>query len=141
MCCSTVFRSAYVLMRILLILNFVLYITCPFSLAAIKILRLSLVFPGGSVPKESTCSAGDLGLIPGSDPWVRKLPGEGNGNALQYPCLGNLMDRGAWRATARGVTKNQTRLSSYTTSTILGFSVLTRMCLHVFSRFFLLEIC
>ena len=50
-------------------------------------------FPGGSDCKESTCSAGDLGLIPGSG----RSPGEGNGNPLQYPCLENSMDRGAWR--------------------------------------------
>ena len=48
-------------------------------------------FPGGSDCKESTCSAGDLGLIPGSG----RSPGEGNGNPLQYPCLENSMDRGA----------------------------------------------
>ena len=48
----------------------------------------------GSDSKESACYAGDLGLIPGS---VRS-PGEGNGNTLQYFCLGNPMDRGAWWA-------------------------------------------
>ena len=42
-------------------------------------------FPGGSVSKESACSAGDLGLIPGSG----RTPGEGNGNPLQYSCLEN----------------------------------------------------
>ena len=46
---------------------------------------------GGSDDKES-CSAGDLGLIPGSE----RSPGEGNGNSLQYSCLENSMDRGAW---------------------------------------------
>jgi len=39
------------------------------------------------------------------DPWVRKIPGEGNGNPLQYSCLGNPMDRGAWQATVHGVAK------------------------------------
>ena len=58
-------------------------------------------FPGGSDAKESTCNAGDLGLIPGSE----RSPGEGNGNPLQYSCLGNPMDRGAWWATVHGVTK------------------------------------
>ena len=48
-------------------------------------------FPCSSVGKESACSAGDPGLIPG----LGRAPGEGNGNPLQYPCLGNLMDRGA----------------------------------------------
>ena len=49
--------------------------------------------------KESTCSVGDPGLIAG---WGR-CPGEGHGNPLQYSCLENSMDRGAWRATVHGV--------------------------------------
>ena len=51
-------------------------------------------FPSGSVGKESACNAGDLGSIPG----LGKSPGEGNGNPLQYSCLENSMDRGAWQA-------------------------------------------
>ena len=51
-----------------------------------------LGFHGGSDGKESACSAGDSGSIPG----LGRSPGEGNGNPLQYPCLENLMDRGAW---------------------------------------------
>ena len=49
--------------------------------------------------KESTCNAGDLGLIPGSG----RCPGGGLGNALQYSCLGSPMDRGAWQAVVHGV--------------------------------------
>ena len=49
-------------------------------------------FPGGSEGKDSACNAGDLGLIPGSG----RSPGEGNGNPLQYSCLENPMDGGAW---------------------------------------------
>ena len=49
-----------------------------------------LGFPGGSDCKESACSAGDLGLIPGSG----RSPGEGNGNPLQYPCLESPMEGG-----------------------------------------------
>ena len=60
-----------------------------------------LGFPHSSVGKESACSAGDLGLIPGSG----RSPGEGNGNPLQYFCLENPMDRGAWQATVHGVTR------------------------------------
>ena len=60
----------------------------------------------GSVGKESACNAGDLGLIPG----LGRSPGEGNGNSLQYSCLENSMDRGAWWARVNGVTKSQTRL-------------------------------
>ena len=51
-----------------------------------------LGFPDGSVSKESACSAGDLGSIPG----LGRTPGEGNGNPLQYSCLENSIDRGAW---------------------------------------------
>ena len=66
-------------------------------------------FPGGSGGKELICSAGDPGLIPGSG---RSL-GEGNGNPLQYSCLENPMDRGAWQATVHRVTKNQTQLKQH----------------------------
>ena len=55
----------------------------------------------GSYGKESACNAGDLGSIPG----LRRSPGEGNGNPLQYSCLENPMDRRAWWATVHGVTK------------------------------------
>ena len=48
---------------------------------------------------------------PKFDPWVGKIPGEGNGNPLQYSCLENPMDRGAWWATVHAVTKSQTQLS------------------------------
>ena len=61
----------------------------------------------GSDSKESACNAGDLGLIPGSG----RCPGGGNGNPLQYSCLGNLMDRGPWWAAVHGVARSQTRLS------------------------------
>ena len=64
-------------------------------------------FPGDSLGRESACSMGDPSLIPGSG----RSPGEGNGNPLQYACLENPMDRGAWQATVHGVAKNQTRLS------------------------------
>ena len=55
--------------------------------------------PGGSDGKESACSAGDLGSIPG----LGRSPGEGNGNPLQYSCLKNPMERGAWQAKVHGV--------------------------------------
>ena len=57
--------------------------------------------------KESACKAGDagdMGLIPGSG----RFPGGGHGNPLQYCCLENPMDRGAWRATMHSVTKSHT---------------------------------
>ena len=57
--------------------------------------------PGGSDGKASAYNAGDLDLIPG----LGRSPGEGNGNPLQYSCLENPMDRGAWQATVHGVAK------------------------------------
>ena len=61
-------------------------------------------FPGGSDGNVSFYNAGDLGSISG----LGISPGEGNGNPLQYYCLGNPMDRGAWQAAVHGVAKNQT---------------------------------
>ena len=63
--------------------------------------------PGGSEVKAFASNAGDPGLIPGSG----GSPGEGNGNPLQYSCLEDSTDRGAWRATIHGVAKNRTQLS------------------------------
>ena len=60
-----------------------------------------LGFPGNSDSKESTCNAGDLGMIPG----LGRSPGGGHGNPLQYSCLENLMDRGTWLSgAALGIT-------------------------------------
>ena len=67
-------------------------------------------FPGGSEVKVSACNAGDLGSVPGSG----RSPGEGNGNPLQYSCLENPRDGGAWWATVHGVAKSRTRLSDFT---------------------------
>ena len=60
-------------------------------------------FPDGSEGKAFVCNAGDTGLIPGSE----RVPGEGNGNPLQYYCLENPMDGGAWLATVHGVTTTE----------------------------------
>ena len=65
------------------------------------------VFPSGSVVENLLANAGDAGSIPGSG----RSPGEGNGNPLQYSCLENPMDRGAWRATDHGVAKSLAWLS------------------------------
>ena len=69
----------------------------------------SLGSPGGSDSKESACNVGDLGSIPG----LERSPGEGNGYPLQYSCLENSVDRGAWRATVQRFAKSQTRLSDF----------------------------
>ena len=67
-------------------------------------------FPGGSVVKNPPANAGDVRSIPG----LGRCPGEGNGNPLQYSCLGNPMEEGPWWATVHGVAKSQTRLSDLT---------------------------
>ena len=59
-------------------------------------------FPDSSDGKESACNAGD----PGFNPWVRKIPGEGNGNPLQYSCLKNSTDREAWQPRVHGNTES-----------------------------------
>ena len=72
--------------------------------------KLSCVWNGHPqwlIDKESACNAGDTGLVPGP----LRSPGEGNGNPVQYFCLENPMDRGAWWATVHGAAKSQTRLS------------------------------
>ena len=61
-------------------------------------------FRGGSDGKESTCNAGDLGLILG----LGRSPGGGHENPLQYPCMENPTDRGAWRATVHSIAESQT---------------------------------
>ena len=61
-------------------------------------------FPSGSVVKNLPANVGDAGDL-GSIPGLRRSPGEGNGNPLQYSCLENSMDRGAWLATFHGVTR------------------------------------
>ena len=65
----------------------------------LRVLRRGL--PWWLSGKESACNAGDLGLIPG----LGRYPGEGRGNPLQYSCLRNPMDRGAWWAAVRGIAR------------------------------------
>ena len=72
-----------------------------FSTPQIKVIASSLGFPGGSDSKEFICNVGDPSLTPGSG----KSLEEGNGNSLQYSCLENAMDRGAWWARVYRVTK------------------------------------
>ena len=79
-------------------------------------LFICLGFPGGSVGKESARNAADPHLIPG----LGRSPGEKHGYPLQYSCLENSMDRGAWWAIAHGVTKSQTQLNHHP-----GFKLLT----------------
>ena len=84
---------------------FSLYVTRTSSvdMDSFDFLLLYSAFPGGSDGKASAYNVGDPGSIPGSG----RSPGEGNGNLLQYSCLENPMDGGAWLATVHGVTKSR----------------------------------
>ena len=80
----------------------------PTSRTVDKLRQIIWVYvPGGLVVKNLPANAGDLGLIHG----LGRSLGEGNGNPLQYSCLENPVDRGAWQATVHGVAKSWTRLS------------------------------
>ena len=82
----------------------------PANAGDVRVPVQSLGFPGGSVGKASACNAGDLGSIPGSG----RSPGEGNGNPLQYSCLENSMDGGAWWATVHGAANSRPWLNDFT---------------------------
>ena len=98
----------------------------------------SSIFPSGLEVKVSASNAGDLGSIPGSG----RSPGEGNGNPLQYSCLENPRDGGAWWAAIYGVAQSRTRLKRLSSSNQahpqLGivfalapfFSFFPELCLH-----------
>ena len=90
--------------------NFEHYYTSMWDECNCAVVWAFLGFPGGSEVKASASNAGDPGSIPGSG----RSPGKGNGNPLQYSCLENPMDRGAWRATVHRVAKSQTRRSNFT---------------------------
>ena len=81
---------------------------CPIKKETLLV-KLNKNFTGGSGSKESACSAGDLGSIPG----LGRSPGEGNGYPLQYSGLENSKDRGAWEATVHGLAKSRRRLSDF----------------------------
>ena len=78
-------------------------------------------FPGGSDGKVSAWNAGDLGLIPGSG----RFPGRGNGNPLQYSCLENPRDGGAWWTAVSGVAQSRTRLKRLSSSSSSSWNSIT----------------
>ena len=86
------------------------YLPGPTSIHARILKNQTLPLLSDSEVKASACNAGDLGSIPGSG----RSPGEGIGNPLQYSCLENPMDGGAWWAIVHGVAKSRTRLSDFT---------------------------
>ena len=73
-----------------------------------------MAFPVGSLVKNPPANAGDMGSIP----WSGRSSGEGNGSPLQYSCLGNSMDRGAWQAIAHRVAFSDYYLVIYTEKTV-----------------------
>ena len=83
--------------------------------------EILLLHLGGSEVKAYAHRVGDLGPIPG----LGRSPGEGNGTPLQYSCLENLMDGGAWWATVHGVAMSRTRLSDFTFTFTLAFTTLS----------------
>ena len=98
--------------------------------------NISEGFPGSSDGKESACNTRDLGLIPG----LGRSTEEGHGNPLQYSCLENSKNRGAWWATVHGVTKSQTQLNKshfhfslwhiYSTNTYQRLQFIQPLCLE-----------
>ena len=94
---------------------------CAFTVRTTTLLRLFIAFfflnswyltwaslVTGLSNQESACNAGDIDSIPG----LRRSSGGGNDNPLQYPCLENPMERGAWRAADHGVSKSRVQLST-----------------------------
>ena len=81
------------------------------NIALVNHISVPWDFPGGSVVKNPSANAGDAGDM-GSNPESGRSPRGGNGNSLQYSCLKNPMDRGAWQATVHGIPKSQTQLSN-----------------------------
>ena len=93
-------------------------------------------FHGGSDGKVSVHNVGDPGLIPG----LGRCPGEENGNPLQYSCLENSMDGGAWWATVHGVAKSQTRLSDFMFTFVI-ISMIQFQNISIISNRFILLVC
>ena len=87
-------------------------------------------FPGRSDGKESPCKVGDLGLIPG----LRRSPGERNGYTLQYSCLENPRDKGAWWATVHRVTNSQDMAEQLTLSHIYRY-ICMYGCIYIYIHF------
>ena len=91
------------------VVHMYLYVYIPYVCVCVYIyihIHTGVGFPGDADSKESACNPGNLGSSPGSG----RYPGEENGNLLQYSCLYNSMDGGAWWATVHGVAYGQTQL-------------------------------
>ena len=91
-------------------LKIIIFCSANFSLIDLASCTPLLGLPCGSEVTASAWTAGDPGSIPESE----RSPGEGNGNPLQYSCLENPVEGGAWWATVHGISKSQTRLNDFT---------------------------
>ena len=108
---SPIFPQSFAYLSNLLMLSFVivfLFYVANFINSFLAVSVFTVGKPWWLSSKESACNAGDVGLIPGSG----RSPGGGHGNPLQYSCLENPMDRGAWQATVQRV-KSWTQLSTH----------------------------
>ena len=103
----TDWKSVAALLWADLLVSFFLAVFAHFVYLCHILVILKWGFPGGSDSKESACNGGDSGSVPG----LGRFPGEGNGNSLQYSCLENSTDRGAWQTIVHGVAKSQTWLN------------------------------
>ena len=101
-----------------LIDHFLFHVREIFNYNLFKNFLIPFLFPGGSDCKASAYDVGDLGSIPGSG----RYPGEGNGNPLQYSCLENPRDRGAWWAVVYGVAQSWIRLKRLSSSSSRVFT-------------------
>ena len=101
------------------IFNLHKFVICTEFYHFARLCILTKKFPGGSDGKESSCNAGDLGSIPGLGGYL----GERNSYPLQYSCLENSMERGAWWSIVHGVTKSQAWLSDLTLSLWISWSL------------------
>ena len=108
-------KSFDFIFQILFFISLKLLLSLAGDKSLLCLLSCSSFLPGGSDSKASAYNAGEPASIAGSG----RSPDEENGNPLQYPCLGNPMDGGAWWTTVRGVTKNQTGLRDFTFTFIL----------------------
>ena len=84
------------------LISFILALSIRSLTIHLQLDNVKFSFPGDSVVKNPPANAGDVGLIPG----LGRSPGEGNGNPLQYSCMGNRMDKGAQLAIVHGVAKD-----------------------------------
>ena len=114
--CSPVMGGKYLMLHLFIFLSVFVSYSTKWNDLTQKAWASQVALPRLVVkkPPANAGNAGDLGLIPGS---LERSPGEGNGNPLQYSCLKNTTERGAWQTTIHSVTWSQTRLKRLSTDT------------------------